>query len=199
MQKRLVLALVLLGYSALLIRVVVFKDRMTVPEWARSGSEDYVDGGRVGRGGGARGDGAGDGRIGRGGRGPGRSAAHDARLSTSRFAPLHANYAPFKTIWPQLRGRPRWSSAIINLVGNTVLFMPVGWLALLLFRRMTWPHALVVGVAVGVMMEVLEGVLRVGIVDVDDVILNAVGVMCGCGLCRWWQRRAGMRQPRAES
>jgi glycopeptide antibiotics resistance protein len=69
------------------------------------------------------------------------------------------------------------------------LFAPVGFLALLLFRRMTWLHALLLGVAAGVTMEVLEGVLRVGIVDIDDLILNTAGVMCGYGLGRWWQRQ----------
>jgi glycopeptide antibiotics resistance protein len=188
-HKRLIIALVLIGYSALLIKVVVFKGRMTLPDWARPEREERTEDGRPGRGGGAsRGGGAAEGRGGRG-RGPASSALPDPRLSTSRFAPLHANFVPFKTILPQLRGRPRWSSAIINLVGNTVLFVPVGALALLVFRKMTWQQALVLAVAMGVTMEVLEGVFRVGIVDVDDVILNAAGVMSGFYIGRFWQRR----------
>jgi glycopeptide antibiotics resistance protein len=187
--KRLITALVLIGYSALLIKVVVFKGKMRVPDWARPEREERAEGRQQDQGRGAsRGDNAAEGRGGRRMR-PASSALPDSRLSTSRFAPLHANYVPFKTILPQLRGQPRWSSAIINVLGNTVLFMPVGFLALLVFRKMTSPKTLVLAVAVGVTMEVMEGVFRVGIVDVDDVILNAAGVMSGFYFCRFWLRR----------
>lgn len=189
MNKRLITALVLIGYSALLIKVVVFKGTVKLPGWAGAGHEERADAGPLGRGrGGQRAGGAAEGRNGRG-MAPGSAALPARQLSTSRFAPLHANFVPFKTIWPQLRGRPRWSSAIINLVGNTVLFVPVGVLALLLWRNITWARSLVLAVAVGVTMEVLEGIFRVGVVDVDDVILNALGVMSGYWVCRFWRRR----------
>ena len=173
MQKRRIARWVLFGYSVILIAVVVFKDLIGVAEWARAGRGERLEDVRPGRG--------------RMGRGP--SAVPATRLSTSRFAPLHANYVPFKTILPQLRGRPRWSTAIINLGGNTLLFVPVGFLVLLLHRKMRWPEALVLAVAVGVTIEVMEGILRVGVVDVDDVILNALGVMSGYGIGRLWARR----------
>jgi glycopeptide antibiotics resistance protein len=188
MRKRSIAVLLLIGYIALLVYVVVFKGAIRLAERGRPGREDRVEGGRQGRG---RGDtlnvGGSESRPGRRS-GPAPSARADTRLSTSRFAPLHANYVPFKTIWPQLRGQPRWSRAIINLVGNTVLFIPVGYLVLLVYREMRWQQALVLAVAVGVTMEVMEGVFRVGIVDVDDVILNALGVMGGYWTCRIWER-----------
>jgi glycopeptide antibiotics resistance protein len=189
MQKRSLTAFVLVGYSAFLIVVVVFKGPMKVAEWARPGREERVEGGRPGRG---RGDPANVGRAesrtgGRRGRTP--SALPATRLSTSRFAPVHANYIPFKTILPQLRGRPRWSNAVINLAVNTVLFVPVGILVPLVYRRVRWQESLVLAVAVGVTMEVMEGVFRVGQVDVDDVILNALGVMTGYWIYRVWARR----------
>jgi glycopeptide antibiotics resistance protein len=188
MQKR-ITAFVLIAYSAILIKVVVFKGPMRLPEWARPGSEERAEGGSEGRGrGGPRGVGGSETQNGRR-MGRGGVSLDGARLSTSRFSPLHANYVPFKTILPQLRGEPRWSSAIINLVGNTVLFVPVGILVLLLHPKMTWRQSLALGVAVGVTMEVMEGVFRVGIVDVDDVILNAFGVMIGYWMCRVWERR----------
>lgn len=90
-----------------------------------------------------------------------------------------ANFVPFKTILPQLRGEPRWSTAVVNLAANTVLFVPVGLLIPLIYRRVTWRRMLVVAVGVGVVMEGLEWVFNVGVVDVDDVILNGLGVMVG--------------------
>lgn len=97
-----------------------------------------------------------------------------------------ANFVPFKTIVPQLRGQPRWSTAIVNLVGNTVLFVPVGFLFPLVYRKMTWRKSLAVGVA----MEGMEWMFNVGIVDVDDVILNAFGVMIGYWIFTFSQRRS---------
>ena len=189
MRKRLITVSVLIGYSAILIYVVVFKGPMRMTERARPGREERAEGGRQGRG---RGEprfvGGSESWTGARG-GPASSARPDTRLSTSRFALLHANYVPFKTILPQLRGQPRWSSAIINLVENTVLFVPVGFLLLLVYRKMKWQKSLVLAVAVGVTMEVMQGVLRVGVVDVDDVILNALGVMSGYWICRVWERR----------
>jgi glycopeptide antibiotics resistance protein len=190
MQKRSITALVLIGYSALLIKVVVFKGPMILPDWLRAERETHAEGALQARTRGAPGSARGESET-RAGRGPGSTpfVVKNARLSTSRFAPLHANYVPFKTILPQLRGKPRWSSAVINLIGNTVLFVPVGFLVVLLDQKMRWQDALVLAVGVGVAMELLEGLFRVGVVDIDDVILNALGVMCGYGIARRWARR----------
>lgn len=190
-SRRSITALLLIGYVVILFSIVVFKLPFRVWHLVHPGREELAEGGRQGRG---RGRGAArsfDGSENRtGGRaGPDPSALRDRRLSTSRFAPLHANYVPFKTILSQLRGDPRWSTAIMNLVGNTVLFMPVGYLVLLVCPRMRWQTSLVLALAHGVTMEVTEGVLRVGVVDIDDVILNALGVMGGCWNCKVRERR----------
>lgn len=44
--------------------------------------------------------------------------------------------------------------------------------------------------AVGLAVERMEGVLQVGIVDIDDVILNACGVIIGFGNIRGRGSRA---------
>ena len=87
------------------------------------------------------------------------------------------NFTPFKTICPSLNGRTNHLIAMVNLFGNIVPFMPVGFLAPLAFWSMTWQKALVLAIAVGLAMEGMEVVFRVGIFDVDDRILNAFGVM----------------------
>jgi len=90
-----------------------------------------------------------------------------------------ANFVPFRTILFYLRGERGLFNSILNLGGNTVPFVPVGFLVPLVYRRMTWPKATALAVAVGMSMEGMEGLFRVGIVDIDDVILNAVGVVIG--------------------
>jgi glycopeptide antibiotics resistance protein len=89
------------------------------------------------------------------------------------------NFTPFKTIFPLLSGRTNHLIAMVNLFGNIVPFMPVGFLAPLVYSSMTWQKALVLAMAVGLTMEGMEVVFRVGIFDVDDILLNAFGVMIG--------------------
>jgi glycopeptide antibiotics resistance protein len=101
-----------------------------------------------------------------------------------------SNLILFKTIWPSLSGGENHLITMVNLVGNIVPFMPVGFLALVIYPRMTWQKSLALAIAVGLAMEVMELVFRVGIFDVDDIILNAFGVMLGYGLFAIFNRRA---------
>jgi glycopeptide antibiotics resistance protein len=113
-----------------------------------------------------------------------------------RFAGTHTgpgNFVPFKTIVPLLVGGGNQLIAMVNLFGNIIPFMPIGLLAPLVVRSISWQKALVLGVFTGLSFEVMEVVFRVGIFDVDDVILNAFGVMVGYGVFVMFQRRA---QPR---
>ena len=92
------------------------------------------------------------------------------------------NLVPFRTIGTYLHGGSSQLIAMVNLVGNIVLFVPVGFLAPLVYRRMTWRKALILAVGVGLAMEGMEALFRVGIFDVDDIMLNALGVMIGFGV-----------------
>jgi len=99
------------------------------------------------------------------------------------------NFTPFKTIWPLLSGRTNHLIAMVNLVGNIVPFMPVGFLAPFIYRRMTWHKSLVLAVAIGLAMEIMEMVFRVGIFDIDDFTLNAFGVMMGYWVFAMFNRK----------
>ena len=90
-----------------------------------------------------------------------------------------ANFLPFKTILPYLLGEPAWLIAIINLGGNIALLVPIGFLVPFVYRKMTWQKSLALAVAIGLAIEGMQVVFRVGIFDIDDVILNALGVMTG--------------------
>lgn len=99
-----------------------------------------------------------------------------------RFGGTHTgppNFVPFRTIGPQLHSHGNRLIAMVNLLGNILPFVPVGILAPMVFRRMTWRSALVLSLSTGLFMELTEAVFRVGIFDVDDILLNALGVMLG--------------------
>ena len=147
MRKRLLSTFLLIAYSAILIKVMVFKDLPTI-------------------------------RIGQ------------LMLNFAGTESGHpANFVPFKTILPYLFGYKGLIIAGINLVGNVVLLVPIGFLVMLVYPNMTWKKSVALAVAAGLAIEVMQTVLRVGIFDIDDVILNALGVMIGYGafviLAKW--------------
>lgn len=113
------------------------------------------------------------------------------RFAGSRTGP--GNFVPFKTILPQLIGRGNHLVAMLNLIGNIIPFAPIGLAAPFIFRSLSWRKALVLGVATGLTFEVMEVVFRVGIFDIDDVMLNAFGVMIGYGAFVIFKRRAHLR------
>lgn len=64
------------------------------------------------------------------------------------------------------------------LIGNVALFVPFGLLAALLWRDFSWWKALVLGVDITLPIELWQ--LLVGrTFDVDDLMLNTLGVFCG--------------------
>ncbi len=88
------------------------------------------------------------------------------------------NFVPFKTISLYLFDAG-WIIAAFNLIGNIVLLVPVGVLLPFVYPNITWKTALVIAVGSGLAIEILQAVLHVGIFDIDDVILNGLGVMIG--------------------
>lgn len=138
MKKRLVSVVMLIAYSALLIKIMVFKDMPVV---------------RVG--------------------------SLMLRFGGTESGPT--NFVPFKTILSYLLGDKGLLIASINLAGNVMLFIPVGLLLPFIHRAITWKQALALAVAASLVIEGMQTVLQVGIFDIDDVILNALGVMMGYG------------------
>ena len=101
-----------------------------------------------------------------------------------RLASLEGIYlTPFNTIRQQVEKLPS-DESLTQLLGNTVLFAPWGFFLPMLwkkFRRLL-PVA---GMCLGLTCFIEFIQLFIGrTVDVDDLILNFLGSMCGAGL--WW-------------
>jgi D-alanyl-D-alanine carboxypeptidase len=62
---------------------------------------------------------------------------------------------------------------------SAIPFMPLGLLLPLLYRPISWKGVLGIAVAFSLCIETLQLVLRVGTFDVDDILLNTLGVMLG--------------------
>lgn len=89
------------------------------------------------------------------------------------------NFIPFKTILPYLFGSKGWLIAGINLIGNIILLVPFGFLLPLIIRNMGWKQALLWAFGSGTVIELMQVFMHVGIFDIDDIILNALGSMIG--------------------
>ena len=68
--------------------------------------------------------------------------------------------------------------SLFNIVGNVVMFLPFGFLAALLWRGWTGRRALCAGLGITAGIECWQ-VLVGRFFDIDDIILNALGVFCG--------------------
>ncbi len=106
-----------------------------------------------------------------------------------------ANLVPFRTILPYLLGERGWFFGSINLIGNVALLVPVGLLLPFVLRHCTWTTALIIGIACGLAIEVMQAILDVGHFDVDDVILNALGVVIGYSVVLLLSRVRRARRP----
>lgn len=82
-------------------------------------------------------------------------------------------------------GQGARQSAIINLVGNVVMFLPLGFLPPLLWKgfRKLWKTLLWGGLII-VCVELIQLFALVGNCDIDDLLLNLVGIAIGYGLYR---------------
>lgn len=89
------------------------------------------------------------------------------------------NLEPFATIKIQLR---HWSEswARFNLIGNTVAFVPFGFLLPLTYRKgCSLGKVLLLGLLFVLFSEGLQYFTNLGTFDVDDIILNMSAIFLG--------------------
>jgi glycopeptide antibiotics resistance protein len=101
---------------------------------------------------------------------------------TLDFAGTHdgpANWIPFKTIVPYLLGSGGWLIGGMNIIGNIFLLIPIGFLIPLVFSKISWKQIFVVSIFSSFIIEGTQAILHIGIFDIDDVILNALGIIIG--------------------
>ena len=103
----------------------------------------------------------------------------------------NVNLRPFETIrlyW-ELLTIPEYARyrnhAIVNLLGNIVMFVPLGAFLPALWKRMRklWKTLLVTALLIAA-VEIAQLLLLVGSCDVDDLILNVIGAGIGYGIYR---------------
>ena len=92
-----------------------------------------------------------------------------------------------------------FSAVALNLVGNVRAFVPFGlFLPLLVKRVRSMGETVLLGVEFSLLVEILQLYSKVGSFDVDDILLNTLGVVLGHICFRlfqvWHRGRAAIRK-----
>ena len=112
---------------------------------------------------------------------------------TLNFGGTHdgpANWIPFKTILPYLLGDGGWLIGGLNILGNIVLLVPIGFILPFIFPSIQWKQKLAFAIIACILIETSQAILHIGIFDIDDIILNALGVMIGFWKFSIWPKFA---------
>jgi glycopeptide antibiotics resistance protein len=102
--------------------------------------------------------------------------------SSITFDIAYGNFVPFKTILNYLNDSPAMGMVIRNLVGNILIFVPLGFFVPLFRRSSNWMIVLAASLIISFALEAIQGIFGMGVFDVDDILLNTLGAIIGYGI-----------------
>jgi len=87
-----------------------------------------------------------------------------------------------------------WKTIFINIFGNILMFVPFGFLGII-FPKLNnfWIMILDFLFAI-ILIESLQYFTRLGVFDIDDVILNTVGVAIGFWIYQLFEKKFNTRR-----
>ena len=96
-----------------------------------------------------------------------------------KILPIWLNFVPF-VYWFDY---PTMKEALLNLIGNTTMFIPLGIVWPSVFKKLD-SHGKVIAAGVGVTLtiEILQLPFFGRATDIDDLILNSLGFLMGYGI-----------------
>lgn len=118
--------------------------------------------------------------------------------SILQYLSYNANFVPFRTIGGYITalrsGSMNRGIPIKNLLGNALMFLPLGIYLPLLWEKMrSFRATFLTTLGVLLVIELLQMVTRLGSFDIDDLILNLLGAAVGYGVYviwgKFWDRR----------
>ncbi|MEI7488434.1 MAG: VanZ family protein [Chryseobacterium sp.] len=88
-----------------------------------------------------------------------------------------------------IEGTIRWEDIIRIVLGNVVMFIPFGFLGWIFPKLKELKSLLFSFISAIVIVEALQYFTRLGICEIDDVILNTFGVYLGFLVCRFLENK----------
>lgn len=108
----------------------------------------------------------------------------DGKIQPLIFYP--DNWFPFRINWipfVHLLDYPEKREILLNLIGNTAMFIPVGIVWPIVFRELNKPWKVIAaGTGFSLCIEILQLPFYDRVTDVDDLILNSIGFLTGYGI-----------------
>ena len=100
-------------------------------------------------------------------------------FDVERLWPPRVNFVPFVHMMDYAIKR----EAILNFVGNTAMFVPIGIIYPIVYKELNTPaKAIAAGVGFTLCIEILQLPFYDRVTDIDDLILNALGYVIGYGI-----------------
>jgi len=91
-----------------------------------------------------------------------------------------SNYVPFKTIFGYIFGKADFIYIFSNIVGNIIIFIPLGCIVYYYFyRKIKVSICIFISILFVILIEYLQKKYIVGSFDIDDILLNSLGVYLG--------------------
>ncbi len=110
-------------------------------------------------------------------------------FETATAWPFRMNLIPFVNLLDYDSKR----DLLLNLIGNTTMFIPTGIMTPLIYKkRNSFGKTVLTGFLISLTIEIIQLPFAVRASDVDDLILNTLGCMIGYGilsLCRLCKRK----------
>ena len=103
------------------------------------------------------------------------------RYGRIRYDSPQYNLVPFQEIHRYLsQFRDITFLAVINVIGNTLIFVPFGALLFIFSKKLAKFHnTVILSLLLSLIIETTQYFTRVGVFDVDDIILNTLGGVIG--------------------
>jgi len=97
-------------------------------------------------------------------------------LDTANIFPFRINIAPFVN----LMDYPERRDAVLNFVGNTTMFIPIGIIWPIVYKELnTHKKVIAAGVGFSLLIEILQLPFFDRVSDIDDLLLNSIGFIAG--------------------
>ena len=95
----------------------------------------------------------------------------------ARYSSINSyNLIPFKSIIDVINNGNIYS-IIINIFGNLLVFMPLEYFIIELFKVKKFKFNFALSVAIILLIELFQFVFKVGVLDIDDLIICTLGMM----------------------
>lgn len=100
-------------------------------------------------------------------------------FDAEKIFPLRVNFKPFIYMFDY----PTMGEALLNLIGNTAMFIPLGIVWPAVFKKLnTHWKVITAGFGMSLTIEVLQLPFFDRATDIDDLILNTLGFLMGYGI-----------------